>query len=328
VVEAIEKLMAAIPDKVFLPDSSEYASSIESYFFKTARQCPACIFRPMSEEDVSVALKLLAAFPEVKIAIRSGGHSPNPNHNNIESGVTFDLRGLKTLELSGERQVVVEVDAGCDWDAVYELLEKNGRSAVGSREPSVGVAGFITGGKSLSSHRRSCALHLTRLGGLSFFSPEHGFSCDNVVNFRVVLASGDIVTANAAENSDLYRAIRGGQSNFGIVTRFDIITHDRPTFWGGGILYPYECEQANLDAFIALKQGEYDPYAAVVQSFLYFGFQKAFCISNNMVYLQHVEKPEGLRKFEEIQPQIKNTMRLDTTRSHGAELQEWQPINQ
>jgi hypothetical protein len=149
-----------------------------------------------------------------------------------------------------------------------------------------------------------------------------------VANFQVVLASGDIVNADAAENSDLYRAIRGGQSNFGVVTRFDIITHERPTFWGGGILYPHECEQANLDAFISLKQGKYDPYAAVVQSFLYFGFQKAFCISNNMVYLQHVESPEGLRKFEEIQPQIKNTMRLDTTRSQGAELQQWQPIDQ
>lgn len=80
------------------------------------------------------------------------------------------------------------------------------------------------------------------LGGLSVFSPEHGFACDNVINFQVVFASGDIVNANTAENSDLYRAIRGGQSNFGIVTRCDIITHEGPTFWGGGILYPYECE--------------------------------------------------------------------------------------
>lgn len=47
-----------------------------------------------------------------------------------------------------------------------------------------------------------------------------------------------------------------------------------------------------------------------------------------MVYLRHVEKPEGLRKFEEIQPQIQNTMRLDTARTQGAELQQWQPIDQ
>lgn len=110
----------------------------------------------------------------------------------------------------------------------------------------------------------SIDLPLSALGGLSFFSPEHGFACDNVANFQIVLASGDIVNANAVENPDLYRAIRGGQSNFGIVTRFDIITHERSTFWGGRIPHPYGCEQANLDAFIALKQGKYDSYAAVV----------------------------------------------------------------
>ena len=70
--------MDATPNKVFLPGSSNYASSIKSYFFKTARQSPACIFAPTSAEDVSVAIELLAAFPEVKIAIRSGGHTPNP----------------------------------------------------------------------------------------------------------------------------------------------------------------------------------------------------------------------------------------------------------
>jgi hypothetical protein len=149
-----------------------------------------------------------------------------------------------------------------------------------------------------------------------------------VANFQVVVASGDIVNANADENPDLFRAIRGGHSNFGIVTRFDIITHARNKFWGGGILYPDMCEEANLKAFVDLKTGEYDPHAAVVQSFLYFGAQKAFCVSNNMVYLQDIEKPEGFKRFEDIQPQIQGTMRLDTTRSFALELQRWQPINQ
>jgi hypothetical protein len=136
------------------------------------------------------------------------------------------------------------------------------------------------------------------------------------------------VNANAEENTDLFRAIRGAHSNFGIVTRFDIITHVRNNFWGGGILYPDVCEEANLQAFVDLKKGEYDPYAAVVQSFLYFGTQKAFCVSNNMAYLQNSEKPEGLKRFEEIQPQIQSTMRLDTTRNFSVELNRWQPMNQ
>jgi FAD/FMN-containing dehydrogenase len=147
IASVLEKLNDALPGRLSLPGSVEYTSSIDSYFFKTARQSPACILKPTSVEDVSVAIKLLATSPDVKIAIRSGGHSPNPNQNNIESGVTIDLRGLNVLHQSKVREDVLEVGGGSDWDSVYEFLENSERSAVGSRESSVGVGGFITGGK-------------------------------------------------------------------------------------------------------------------------------------------------------------------------------------
>lgn len=38
---------------------------------------------------------------------------------------------------------------------------------------------------------------LTLNGGISYFSPQVGFTCDMVVNFEVVLASGKLVNANA-----------------------------------------------------------------------------------------------------------------------------------
>ena len=49
-------------------------------------------------------------------------------------------------------------------------------------------------------------------------------ACDNVKNFQVVLSSGDIVNANADENPDLFWGLKGGSANFGIVTRFDLVT--------------------------------------------------------------------------------------------------------
>lgn len=42
---------------------------------------------------------------------------------------------------------------------------------------------------------------------------------DQVVNYEVVLADGSIVEANATTNSDLFRALKGGSNNFGIVSR-------------------------------------------------------------------------------------------------------------
>jgi FAD/FMN-containing dehydrogenase len=88
----------------------------------------------------------LAAHPEVKFAVRSGGHAPHANFSNIENGVTIDLRGLNFIRNSKDREDVVEVGPAVQWGDIYEHLEDTGRTCVGSRESSVGVAGFITGG--------------------------------------------------------------------------------------------------------------------------------------------------------------------------------------
>jgi FAD/FMN-containing dehydrogenase len=53
-------------------------------------------------------------------------------------------------------------------------------------------------------------------GGLSFYSSREGFICDNIVNFEVVVASGEILNANAQENQDLWVALRGGGNNLGM----------------------------------------------------------------------------------------------------------------
>lgn len=56
-------------------------------------------------------------------------------------------------------------------------------------------------------------------GGLSFYSSREGFICDNIVNFEVVVASGEILNANVKENLDLWVALRGGGNNLGMSPR-------------------------------------------------------------------------------------------------------------
>ncbi len=76
-------------------------------------------------------------------------------------------------------------------------------------------------------------------GGQSIFFAEKGWVVDSVLNYEVVLASGQIVNANATCHCDLYRALKGGGSNFGIVTRVDIKTFPyNNQLWGGQILVP------------------------------------------------------------------------------------------
>lgn len=87
---------------------------------------------------------------------------------------------------------------------VYDDLAKDNVVVTGGRNGVVGVGGFTLG------------------GGNSFYTARTGFACDSVVNYEVVLASGEIINANASANSDLWSALKGGSSNFGIVTRFDL----------------------------------------------------------------------------------------------------------
>lgn len=116
------------------------------------------------------------------------------------------------------------------WMQVYQTLDPLGRGVPGGRLGQVGVAGLVTG------------------GGFSYYLYREGLVCDNVRNFEVVLASGDIVNANADENADLWTALKGGMSNFGVVTRLDLNTFPTPGIWGGRL--QYESTAATTDAMV------------------------------------------------------------------------------
>jgi FAD/FMN-containing dehydrogenase len=68
-------------------------------------------------------------------------------------------------------------------------------------------------------------------GGHSMLQAKHGFSLDNIVSARVVLANGTAVTASKTKNPDLFWAIRGAGHNFGIVTSMVLNVYDIQQNW-------------------------------------------------------------------------------------------------
>ncbi|KAG8939380.1 hypothetical protein FRC03_006338 [Tulasnella sp. 419] len=64
-------------------------------------------------------------------------------------------------------------------------------------------------------------------GGYGISIGEHGLAVDNVLSAKVVLADGSIVSTSESENSDLFWAIRGGGSNFGVITEVQIKLHEQ-----------------------------------------------------------------------------------------------------
>jgi FAD/FMN-containing dehydrogenase len=176
-------------------------------------------------------------------AIRGAGQQPVPGCSSISSnGITIDLRFLTGINV---KDGVVEIGAGQRWGPVYEKLSDQGLGVTGSRSALGGIGELSLAGNSnfflcILLPLASDSALLTPacpLGGLSFFSSREGFICDNVVNYELVLSTGDVVNANATENADLWRALRSEGNNFGIVTRFDIRIFEQGHFWGGAVFY-------------------------------------------------------------------------------------------
>lgn len=141
-------------------------------------------------------------------------------------------------------------------------------------------------------------------GGLSYFSAATGFVCDNVVNFEVVLASGDIVQANAENNHDLFIALKGGSNNFGIVTKFDLPTFKQGPMWGGAIYYNPSVYPQLVQAFNDFAMSPTpDERSHIIVATSWTAASGETGVSN-IYHARPEPAPPSLRPFTTIQPQI------------------------
>ena len=170
---------------------------------------------------------------------------PVPGANSISGGVLISTDKLTSLDYSQERDVV-QIGAGNRWVTVYDFLAKDKLAVAGGRFGAVGVSGLLLG------------------GGFSYFSSEYGWGANSVVNFQVVLANGSIVDANSQSYNDLWWALKGGSSSFGIVTRFDMTTWQLEKVWGGSAYYNASALDDVVEAYASYTSaqgGSSDPYA-------------------------------------------------------------------
>lgn len=123
------------------------ATEIDLNWSQTCWAAPTCVVLPRSSQDVSKALKIINFF-QVKFAVRSGGHSPNPGWSSINNpGLLIDLQRFNQVTINSDRSVA-SLGPGGRWGDVYAALDPYGVSVIGGRIPHVGVGGLILGGLS------------------------------------------------------------------------------------------------------------------------------------------------------------------------------------
>ena len=139
---------------------------------------------------------------------------------------------------------------------------------------------------------------------------------------KIVTSNGTLINANATSYPDLFWALKGGSNNFGVVTRFDMKAFEQGKFWGGFIVYPGQLAPQLIEAFVAFNNAsDYDPYAALINSYAYEASLGVWVVANNVEYTKPEAYPATFKPFTDIKPQLENTMRISNLTDFTLELE-------
>ncbi|KAF6833768.1 6-hydroxy-d-nicotine oxidase [Colletotrichum musicola] len=234
-------------DQTLLKNESQYTLE-QSSFWSTIQgsASPKCFFSPKDAKDVSRAV-LAAREGQCQFAVKSGGHY-SFEASTIENGLVIDLARLNQTIVSDDKKTAV-IGPGGRWSSVYPTLQEQNLTVPGGRMFGVGVGGLSLGGK-FSRILASGYGELTFAGGVSWLSNLHGMTCDNVLEYEVVMADGSIVTATPTTRKDLYWALRGGGSNFGIVTKFTFNAYEQGKLWNSQLKYDSTANTSSIKTFV------------------------------------------------------------------------------
>lgn len=126
---------------------------------------------------------------------------------------------------------------------------------------------------------------------------------DQVVNYQVVLADGRIVEASQEVHQDLFYALKGGGNNFGIVTRFDMVTFPTHDVWDGTIVQSIDETDSIIDALVSLTDNldvSDNPDAHFLGIWTHSPQMPDVFATSVLTHLDGVPNPESMAKFMKI----------------------------
>lgn len=180
---------------------------------------PALVARCISAADAAVAVKL-ARTEGMDLSIRGGGHGVAGTAV-CNGGIMIDLSLMKGVRIDPASREAT-ASPGVLWGEFDQATQAHGLATPGGQVSHTGIAGLTLG------------------GGLGYLNGKYGTTCDNLLSAEIVTADGELLTASAEENQDLFWAIRGAGANFGVVTSFRYRLHPVVEVLAGMLLHPRE----------------------------------------------------------------------------------------
>jgi FAD/FMN-containing dehydrogenase len=223
----MDNLARSLSGKVVLRGDAEYEAARRVYNADIDRK-PLLIVQCADAADV-VRCVNYARENNLPAAVRGGGHSA-PGFGTCDDGIVIDLSRMRSIRVHPESRTA-HVAGGCTWSDVDRATHEFGLATPGGIISTTGVGGLTTG------------------GGFGYLSRRYGLACDNLISAEIVTADGQVRTASADRNADIFWAIRGGGGNFGIAVSLEFRLHPVAQLWAGPILYPLEQASGVLRLF-------------------------------------------------------------------------------
>ena len=216
--QAVNAFATQLRGELIQPGNARYDETRKVYNAMIDKR-PALIARCMNATDVIHAVNF-GRNNQMTVAIRGGGHN-GPGLGTCDDGLVIDLSQMHSIHVDPSTKTV-RVEGGCVWGEVDKATHEFGSAVPSGILSSTGVGGLTLG------------------GGIGCLARHYGLTIDNLVGVEMVLADGNLITANSDENADLFWAVRGGGGNFGVVTSFLFKANPVQTVYGGPMFWPLE----------------------------------------------------------------------------------------
>ncbi len=213
-VSIIETLRKQVHGRVVTPTDADYDTLRQGWNLAKVHH-PAVILVADDVQDVIAGVNF-AREAGLGVSIQTTGHGmQQPADDNLLIVTT----GMTAVQVDAETRTA-QVEAGAVWGQVVEKAAPLGLAPLLGSAPHVGVVGYTLG------------------GGIGWLARKYGLAADSLRWIDVVTADGVLRRASLTENSDLFWGIRGGGSNFGVVTAMAFDLYPVASVYGGEITYP------------------------------------------------------------------------------------------
>ncbi|GGA65863.1 FAD-dependent oxidoreductase [Ornithinibacillus halotolerans] len=167
-------------------------------------QYPAVIFECKNEREVVDAVHY-ALNHGLKITVRGGGFHP-AGKSVMDEAVLIDLSHMNNVQID-EVSKIATVEAGARTFEVDNPSQEYGLATPLGIVSNLGVSGTALG------------------GGIGYLRGLYGLTSDNIVGVHIVTGDGQLLYVNQFEHPELFWAVRGAGSNYGVVTKFEFKLH-------------------------------------------------------------------------------------------------------